>query len=69
MSLSAQLVNLFNTEPAAGAKDRKAANTGAAPEATCDAVAAADIPRLTHPADKIPQSSPETGEATEDISA
>ena len=69
MSLSAQLVNLFNTEPAAGAKDRRAANTGAAPEDTRDAGAAADIPRITHPEDKIPQSSPETGEATEDISA
>ena len=69
MSLSAQLVNLFNTEPAAGAKDRHAANTGAAPEDAHDARAAADIPHLTHPEDKIPQSSPETGEATEDISA
>jgi uncharacterized membrane protein (DUF373 family) len=69
MSLSAQLVNLFNTEPAAGAKDRRAANTGAAPEEARAAGAAADIPRLNHPEDKIPQSSPETGEATEDISA
>lgn len=69
MSLSAQLVNLFNTEPAASAKDRHAANTGAAPEDARDARAAADIPRLTHAEDKIPQSGPETGEATEDISA
>jgi uncharacterized membrane protein (DUF373 family) len=69
MSLSAQLINLFNTEPAANAKDRQAANTGAAPEDAGDARAAADIPRLTPPADKIPQSSPETGEATKDISA
>jgi uncharacterized membrane protein (DUF373 family) len=69
MSLSAQLVNLFNTEPAAGAKDRPAANTGAAPEDARDARAAADIPRLNHPEDKIPQSSLETGEATENISA
>ncbi|HSD95916.1 MAG TPA: phosphate-starvation-inducible PsiE family protein [Sulfuricaulis sp.] len=69
MSLSAQLVNLFNTDPAAGTTDRKAANTGATPEDTRDAGAAVDIPRLTHPADKIPQSSPEIGDATEDISA
>lgn len=68
MSLSAQLVNLFNTEPAAGAKDWQAANTGAAPEDAHDATAAADIPRITHPTEKIPQSSPEIGEA-EDISA
>jgi uncharacterized membrane protein (DUF373 family) len=68
MSLSAQLVNLFNTEPAAGAEDRPAANTGVAPEHARVARAAADIPRLNHPEDKIPQSSPETGEATEDIS-
>jgi uncharacterized membrane protein (DUF373 family) len=68
MSLSAQLVNLFNTEPAAGAKNRKAANTGAAPEDARDAWAAADIPLITHPEDKIPQSSPEFGEA-ENISA
>jgi len=69
MSLSAQLVNLFNTEPAAGTKDRHAANTGTALENARDAKAAADIPRLNHPEDKIPQSSPETGEATEDIYA
>ena len=69
MSLSAQLVNLFNTEPAVDAEDRQAANTGTAPEDARDAKAAADIPRLTHPEDKIPQSSPETGEATEDFSA
>jgi len=69
MSLSAQLVNLFNTEPAADTEDRHAANTGAAPEDARDARAAADIPRLTQPEDKIPQSSPETGEATEDSSA
>ena len=69
MSLSTQLVNLFNTEPAASAENRQAANTGAAPEDARDAMTTADIPRLTHPEDKIPQSSPETGEATEDISA
>ena len=69
MSLSAQLVNLFNTEPAAGVKDRHATNTGAAPKDVRDARAAADIPCLTHTEDKIPQSSPETGEETEDISA
>jgi uncharacterized membrane protein (DUF373 family) len=69
MSLSAQLVNLFNTEPAAGADDRPAANTGATPENARDAMAAADIPRINHPEEKIPQSSPETGEATENISA
>jgi uncharacterized membrane protein (DUF373 family) len=69
MSLSAQLVNLFNTEPAAGAENRPAANTGAAPEDARDPGAAADIPRINYPEDKIPQSSPETGEATEDIPA
>jgi uncharacterized membrane protein (DUF373 family) len=69
MSLSAQLVNLFNTEPTAGAEDRQATNSGATPEGTRDAKAAADIPRPTRPRDKIPQSSLETGEATEDISA
>jgi uncharacterized membrane protein (DUF373 family) len=69
MSLSAQLVNLFNTEPAAGAKNRKAANTGATPEDARDAWATADIPRITHPEEKIPQSSPETGETTENVSA
>ncbi len=68
MSLSAQLVNLFNAEPAAGVKDRHTANTGAAPEDARDAKAAVDIPRLTHPEDKVPQSSPETGEAKEDSS-
>ena len=69
MSLSAQLVNLFNTGPAADAEDRPAANTGAAPEDARDALAAADIPRLNHSEDNIPQTSPATGEATEDVSA
>ena len=69
MSLSAQLVKLFSTEPPKNAKDRQAASTGATPENARDAKAAADIPHLTRPEDKIPQSSSETGEATEDISA
>jgi len=68
MSLSAQLVKLFNTEPAAGAEDRQAANSGATPEGARDAKAAADIPRLNDSEDKILQTSPETGEATEDVS-